>query len=107
MSCIEQGPLWSGLELLLQCQLASLRCSSTAPFPLPVTHSLMKISIFKTGLLRLARYLSGSRVQQGERPNILSGSLICNFQFNDNRNILLLISDLLKMALFQRTFSTR
>ena len=25
MSCIEQGPLWSGVELLLQCQLASHR----------------------------------------------------------------------------------
>ena len=25
MSCIEQGPLWSCLELLLQCKLASRR----------------------------------------------------------------------------------
>ena len=41
------------------------RQSSTAPFRLPVTHSLMKIFTGKTGLPSLARYFSGSLVQHG------------------------------------------
>ena len=41
------------------------RQSSTAPFCLPVTHSLMKIFTGKTGLPSVARYFSESLVEPG------------------------------------------
>ena len=66
MSCIEQVPLWSGLELLLQYQLESRRGKVLLRHLVCRRHkSLMKIFTGKTVLPGLALYFSESHVQQG------------------------------------------
>ena len=75
MGCIDQGPLWSDLELLLQCQLASRRGKILLRHFVCRSHSLMKIFTGKAGLPSLARYFSGSLVQHGPAESCLVGLL--------------------------------